>query len=142
MSRSAMARNAAASTAIVAMAPGHRPEAFAGKSAGEAWPARNRPSRPAAAAKSEVIWIPTRATIFEVGTTAAAYVSFFDPAGPAIMSRNAAALKGASLLWVIGTDDAGARAVARGGKIITVPGGHSETPKVSAGEVVAWLQSL
>ena len=58
------------------------------------------------------------------------------------MSRNAAALKGASLLWVVGTGDAAAQAVARGGKTITVPGGHFETPKVSAPEIVAWLQSL
>ena len=127
--------------AIVALAPGHRPDAFAGKSAESLARAKQAV---AAGRGSEVgSYLDTnQGHIFEVRTTAAAYVSFFDPAGPAIISRNAAALKGASLLWVVGTDDASARAVIRGGKIITVPGGHSETPQVSAGEVVAWLQAL
>jgi dienelactone hydrolase len=127
--------------AIVAMAPGHRPEAFIGKS-GESL-ARAKQAV-AAGRGSEVgsYFDTNQGRTFQVQTTAAAYVSFFDPAGPAVMSRNAAALKGASLLWVIGTGDAGAQAVARGGKTITVSGGHFETPKVSAGEVVAWLQSL
>ncbi|MEA2986016.1 MAG: hypothetical protein QOD94_2270 [Alphaproteobacteria bacterium] len=127
--------------AIVAMAPGHRPEAFADRSAQSL--ARAKQSV-AAGRGSEIgsYFDTNQGRDFEVRTTAAAYVSFFDPAGPAVMTRNAAALKGAPLLWVVGTGDAGAQAVARGGKIIKVPGGHRETPKAGASEVVAWLQSL
>jgi dienelactone hydrolase len=127
--------------AIVAMAPGHRPEAFIGKS--EESLARAKQAVGAGRGSEVGSYLDiNQGRTFEVKTTAAAYVSFFDPAGPAVMSRNATALKGASLLWVIGNSDAGAQAVARGGKIIRVPGGHFETPKVSAPEVVAWLQSL
>jgi dienelactone hydrolase len=127
--------------AVVAMAPGHRPDAFAGKSA----ESLARAKQAVAAGRGSEIgsYLDTnQGHIFEVKTTAAAYVSFFDPAGPAVMSRNASSLKGASLLWIVGNGDAGAQAVARGGKIIRVPGGHGETPRVSAAEVVNWLQSL
>lgn len=127
--------------AIVAMAPGHRPEAFIGKS-GEGLA---RAKQTAAAGRGNEIGSYldiNQGRVFEIKTTAAAYVSFFDPAGPAVMSRNAAALKGASLLWIIGANDAGAQAVARGGKTVKVSGGHLETPKVAAPEVVAWLESL
>jgi dienelactone hydrolase len=127
--------------AIVALAPGHRPEGFIRKS--EESLARAKQAV-AAGHGSEVgsYFDGNQGREFQVQTTAAAYVSFFDPAGPAVMSRNAASLKGASLLWVIGTGDAGAQSVARGGKIITVPGSHFDTPKVAAPHVVAWLQSL
>lgn len=127
--------------AIVAMAPGHRPEGFINRSA----ESLARAKQAVAAGRGTEVgsyFDGNQGREFQVQTTAAAYVSFFDPQGPAVMSRNAAALKGASLLWVIGAGDAGAQSVARGGKIITVSGGHLDTPKVSAPEVVVWLQSL
>jgi dienelactone hydrolase len=127
--------------AIAALAPGHRPEGFIRKS-GESL-ARAKQAV-AAGRGSEVgsYFDSNQGRDFQVQTTAAAYVSFFDPAGPAVMSRNAASLKGGSLLWVIGSGDASAQAVARGGKIVTVSGGHFETPKVAAPHVVAFLESL
>jgi pimeloyl-ACP methyl ester carboxylesterase len=127
--------------AIAALAPGHRPEGFIRKSGDSLARAKQAV---AAGRGSEVgsYFDSNQGRDFQVQTTAAAYVSFFDPAGPAVMSRNAASLKGGSLLWVIGTGDAGAQSVARGGKIITVPGSHFDTPKVAAPHVVAWLESL
>ncbi len=127
--------------AIVAMAPGHRPELFIGKS--KEGLARAKQAV-AAGRGNEVGGYPdtNQGREFEIRTTAAAYVSFFDPAGPAVMSRNAAALKGASLLWIVGTGDKSAQEVAHSGKVITVPGGHAETPAAGAKDVVAWLESL
>jgi len=127
--------------AVVAMAPGHRPEAFIGKS-GESL-ARAKQAVASGHGGDVGSYLDTnQGRIYQVQTTAAAYVSFFDPAGPAVMSRNASALKGASLLWIIGNGDAGAQAVAHGGKIVRVSGGHFDTPKIAAPEVVTWLESL
>lgn len=124
--------------AIVAMAPGHFPERFASKSAASL--ARAKQAVAAGRSNETGSYFDTnQGKDFEVRTTAAAYVSFFDPAGPAVMGRNAGNLKVRNLLWIVGTGDAGARAVAKGGKVVTVSGGHFETPKVSAPEVVSWL---
>ncbi len=127
--------------AVVAMAPGHFPERFASKSA-ESFA---RAKQAVAAGRGSEIgsyYDTNQGKEFQVRTTAAAYVSFFDPAGPAVMSRNAGNLKVRNLLWIVGTGDSGARSVAKGGKVVTVSGGHFETPKVSAPEVVSWLQGL
>lgn len=43
--------------------------------------------------------------VSSVRTTARIYLSYLDPEGPALMPRNAAALKGAPLLWVYGSGD-------------------------------------
>lgn len=127
--------------AIVAMAPGHRPEAFIGKSAESL--ARAKQAVASGHGGDVGSYLDTnQGRIFQVQTSAAAYVSFFDPSGPAVMSRNASSLKGASLLWIIGSGDAGAQEVARGGKIVRISGGHFDTPKIAAPEVVTWLESL
>ena len=127
--------------AVVAMAPGHFPERFASKSAASLARAKQAV---AAGRGSEVgsYFDTNQGKEYDVRTTAAAYVSFFDPAGPAVMSRNAANLKVKNLLWIVGSGDAGANSVAKGGKVVHVSGGHFDTPKVSAPEVVSWLQSL
>jgi dienelactone hydrolase len=127
--------------AVVAMAPGHQPDRFIGKTGASLARAKQ------AIAEGHGNEIGTYQDInqgqdFEVRTTAAAYVSFFDPGGPAIMGRNAAQLQGAKLLWIIGTADAGAQSVAHGGTIISVPGGHFQTPNAGAAEVVTWLEAL
>jgi len=127
--------------AIVAMAPGHFPERFASKSAASL----ARAKQAVAAGRGNEVdsyYDTNQGKEFEIRTTAAAYASFFDPDGPAVMSRNAANLKVRNLLWIVGTEDAGARSVAKGGKVVSIPGGHFDMPKVSAPEVVAWLQSL
>jgi pimeloyl-ACP methyl ester carboxylesterase len=127
--------------AIVAMAPGHKPDRmlrFTGESLQRAKAMMARGQGNARASFTDV----NQGRAYEVSTTAAAYVSFFSPDGPALIQRNAARLRHARLLWIVGTDDPGARSVARGGKVMVVSGGHFQTPRNGAGAAVAWLESL
>lgn len=128
--------------AIVAISPGHFPERFGNKSIADSL---QRAKGMVAAGRGNEVGTFTdtnQGKVYDVQVTAAAYVSFFDPAGPAIMSRNAANLKTGNLLWIVGTGDAGAQSAAHGGKVITLPGSHFDMPKASANEVVTWLESL
>jgi hypothetical protein len=79
---------------------------------------------------------------FQTRTTAEAYVSFFDPDGPALMRRNAADLKDVKLLWVVGSEDKAARAVVTGGTVVNVAGDHRRAGSLAAGKTVAWLSQL
>ena len=78
---------------------------------------------------------------FTIQLSAATYLSFFDPAGPALISKNAPNIRGAKLLWVVGTSDAGARQMAKGGTVITVNADHFHTPTAAASQIVSWLES-
>lgn len=127
--------------AVIAMGPGHQPDRFITKTK----ESLDRAKQAVAAGRGTETGTyldSNQGQEFEIRTTAVAYVSFFDPAGPALISRNAAGLKGAALLWVVGNGDAPAKAVVSGGKSITVPGGHKDTPAAGAKDVVAWLESL
>jgi len=88
--------------------------------------------------------------------TPAVYLSWFDPAGPAVIPKNAA-LIGASphpvpLLWVVGKLDPIDRrgreyafdAAAKNpkSKYIEVFAGHLTAPMTARGQVVAWINSL
>lgn len=85
--------------------------------------------------------------------TAKAYLSHFDPEGPAAMSLNAPRIKpGTPVLWAIGEKDP----LFRFGKTMIydkipphpksryaeVPGGHAETPSESVQVVLDWLKSI
>jgi pimeloyl-ACP methyl ester carboxylesterase len=82
----------------------------------------------------------------------AVYLSMFDPDGPAVIPRNAAALHGVPLLWVVGVfDPIHARgrdyAFARAPKnprsrYIEVSAGHLAASWMARSQVVAWLKSL
>jgi len=126
--------------AIVALAPGHQPDRFAARTAESLARAQQLV---AAGRGGEVATFRdvNQGAAFDIKTTAAAYVSFFDPSGPALMARNAGNLKGAKLLWVVGSGDPGARAAARGGDVVTVQAGHGDTPGAGASQVVTWLKS-
>jgi hypothetical protein len=58
------------------------------------------------------------------------------------MRRNAADLKGAKLLWVVGSKDKAARAVAKGGTVVDVEGDHRQAGSIAARKTVAWLSQL
>lgn len=88
--------------------------------------------------------------------TSTVYLSWFDPDGPAVIPRNAAAI-GASphpvpLLWVVGKLDPIARrgpdyafaAAAKNpkSKYLEVFAGHLSAPLVAHRQVVAWINSL
>ncbi|MFZ3360292.1 MAG: alpha/beta hydrolase [Xanthobacteraceae bacterium] len=84
------------------------------------------------------------------------YLSYFDPDGPAVIPRNAAAIGGAlhpvPLLWVVGKLDPIDRrgpqyafdAAAKNpkSKYVEVFAGHLTTPLVARKQVVEWINSL
>jgi pimeloyl-ACP methyl ester carboxylesterase len=138
--------------AVVAMSPGHLPETdeMRDRTANSLVEAR---ALVASGETSRRFWpdrvqgIPTLAL-----ASPAAYVSLFDPDGPAVIPRNAAALHGVPLLWVVGDSDpifARGRdyAFARAPKnpksrYIEVSAGHLAAPRVAHSQVVEWLKSL
>ncbi|HJU16921.1 MAG TPA: alpha/beta fold hydrolase [Stellaceae bacterium] len=87
---------------------------------------------------------------FPVDTTAAIYLSFFDPDGPANMLENTSRLH-EPLLWVAGTADRSqsgtgyefSRAPANPlNRYITVNADHLGTPNAAIEAVLAWLREL
>jgi pimeloyl-ACP methyl ester carboxylesterase len=67
-------------------------------------PRRRRWSPPAAATNAPALPTEISAGLFPINTTAAIYLSFFDPTGPANIPDNTSRLR-APLLWVAGTAD-------------------------------------
>lgn len=126
--------------AVIAMAPGHQPEAFVSKTGDSLARAK---AEVAAGHGNQVDSFTdiNQGRVSQVRTTAAAYVSFFDPSGPAVFSRNTGA-GGAPVLWVIGTGDPGASRVASGGTTVTVQANHFTTPAAGAAQAVSWLEGL
>ena len=87
---------------------------------------------------------------FSIYTTAAIYLSFFDPTGPANIPDNTTRLR-APLLWVAGTADraqtgpgyAFSRAPANPvNRYVTVDADHLGTLAASRDAVLAWLREL
>jgi pimeloyl-ACP methyl ester carboxylesterase len=138
--------------AVVAISPGHLPETseMRARTASAVVDAR---ALAAAGEKSRRIWpdrvqgIPTLAT-----ASPAVYLSMFDPDGPAVIPKNAAALHDVPLLWVVGESDpifargreyAFARAPRNPrSRYIAVPAGHLAAPSVARSQVVEWIKSL
>lgn len=138
--------------AVVALSPGHLPETAEMRArTGEAI-TRAR-ALVAVGDKSRHAWpdriqgIPTFAT-----ASPAVYLSMFDPDGPAVIPKNAAALHGVPLLWVVGDSDP---IFARGrdyafsraprnpkSRYIEVSAGHLTAPRVARMQVVEWVKSL
>jgi pimeloyl-ACP methyl ester carboxylesterase len=138
--------------AVVALSPGHLPETAEMRSRTAEAIARAR-TLAAAGETSRRIWpdriqgIPTLAT-----ASPAVYLSMFDPDGPAVVPKNAAALRGVPLLWVVGKSDpifARGRGYAYSrapknpkSRYLEVSAGHLTAPWVARSEVVEWLKSL
>jgi esterase/lipase len=87
----------------------------------------------------------------QVRTTAAIYLSFFDPERPELRMANNVSQLREPLLWVAGDGDqtqrnaaeTAARAPASAlNRFVTVPSDHFKTPTVGASAVVAWLKDL
>jgi pimeloyl-ACP methyl ester carboxylesterase len=128
--------------AVIAMGPGHQPDRFIRRT-GDSLARAKQAVAAGHGGEVNTYTDVNQGDVFQVRTSAASYVSFFDPNGPAAqMTSNAGRLKRAKLLWVVGTGDPGARAVAHGGKVITVSAGHGNTPSAGGAEIVAWLESL
>jgi pimeloyl-ACP methyl ester carboxylesterase len=138
--------------AVVALSPGHLPETpeMRARTAEAVVQAR---ALVTAGEKSRRIWpdriqgIPTFAT-----ASPAVYLSMFDPDGPAVIPKNAGALHGVPLLWVVGQYDpifargrdyAFSRAPKNAkSRYIEVSAGHLAAPQVARSQVVEWLKSL
>ena len=88
----------------------------------------------------------------EVAATAEAYLSWFDPNGPAVMPRSAASFKAPTpLLLVVGSGDRTAmgkdyifdRAPPHAkSRFVTVAADHFAAPSAAIEEVAAWLEAL
>jgi pimeloyl-ACP methyl ester carboxylesterase len=138
--------------AVVALSPGHLPETAEMRARTAEAIAQAR-GLLAAGEKSRRIWpdriqgIPTYAT-----ASPAVYLSMFDPDGPAVIPKNAAALRGVPLLWVVGESDpifvrgrdyAFSRAPKNPkSRYIEVSAGHLTAPRTARAQVVEWVKSL
>jgi pimeloyl-ACP methyl ester carboxylesterase len=139
--------------AVVALAPGHLPEAEGLVS--HTRDAIAEAKRLIAAGEGDVPRrFPDMAQGIPLVATATpnVYLSMFDPDGPAVIPKNAAAMGPVPFLWVVGTLDPIARrgpdyAFKSGAKnpksrYIEVFAGHLTTPLVARKQVVEWINSL
>jgi pimeloyl-ACP methyl ester carboxylesterase len=138
--------------AVVALAPGHLPETAEMRARTGDAIAQAR-SMLAAGESGRRLWpdmiqgVPTFAL-----ASPAVYLSMFDPSGPAVIPKNAAAMRPIPLLWVAGTSDpiyarGPEYAFNRGAKnpksrYLVVSAGHLTTSRAAQAEVVAWIKSL
>jgi dienelactone hydrolase len=140
-------------TAVVALAPGHLPEAWALKLRTSG--AIERAKKLVASGQGEVpMSFPDLAQgiPFMVKATPKVYLSLFDPDGPASMPKNAAAMGPVPILWVVGIVDPmvfsgrdyAFTAAAKNPKseYLRIIGNHLDTPFLARNKVVAWLKSL
>ncbi len=139
--------------AVVALAPGHLPEEDGLRS--YVSDAVAQAKRLIAAGKGDVAQrfpdmaegIPLLAT-----ATPKVYLSMFDPDGPAVIPKNAAAMGPVPFLWVVGKldpiDRRGPGYAFKAGatnpksKYIEVFAGHLTTPLVARKQVVEWINAL
>lgn len=127
--------------AVVALAPGHRPDFIAGQAGASLEEAKAMVAAGQGGQKARFLDF-NQGKAFPITTTAAAYLSFFDPSGPAAEAARGRGA-GSSVLWVIGRADRAAmndRAPYSSGTRIEVDAGHQDTPRVAVGQVVDWLE--
>jgi pimeloyl-ACP methyl ester carboxylesterase len=138
---------------VVALAPGHLPEAERMRSFVSDAVARAK--QLIAAGQGDVSQsFPDMAqgVPLVAHATPTVYLSMFDPDGPAVIPKNAAAMGSVPLLWVVGKFDpidrrgpeyafnAGAKNPKS--KYVEVFAGHLTTPLVAKRQVVEWINSL
>jgi pimeloyl-ACP methyl ester carboxylesterase len=137
---------------VIALAPGHTPERFRRP---EIQRARDEARALVAAGQGERRRLFPDVNVgqtFDVEATARAWLSYFEPEGPANIPRNCARMPAMPLLWVIGRQDilhalGSAYAFDRAprhakSRYIVVEADHMETPDRARGEVTAWLRTL
>jgi len=135
---------------ILAIAPGHVPEEWGSKFAGDIGKARRIVSDGKGAEMSTFSDV-NQGESKQIKASAQAYLSWFDPAGPAVMPTNAQALR-APLLWVVGNDDpmyqkgesyAYGRVPANPkNAYVTIEANHMNAPMKGIKNVITWLKSL
>ncbi|MCO5092104.1 alpha/beta fold hydrolase [Bosea sp. (in: a-proteobacteria)] len=128
--------------AVVALAPGHRPAFIVSLTQDSLDRAKAMVAAGRGGEKASFLDF-NQGRVFPVTTTAEAYVSFFDPSGPAASAAQGNGV-GGPLLWVIGTGDKPAmndRAPYSRGTRIQVSAGHPDTPRVAVRQVIDWLRA-
>lgn len=126
--------------AVVALAPGHRPDFIASQTGESLAQAKAMVAAGQGAQKGRFLDFNQGRT-FPITTTAEAYLNFFDPSGPAAQAAQASGVR-VPTLWVIGTGDRAAmndRAAYSGTRMV-VEADHQTTPRVAVAEVIDWLQ--
>jgi len=139
--------------AVVALAPGHLPEAWALRMRTGGAIARAR--KMIAAGQGDVrMSFPDLAQgiPFSVQATPRVYLSMFDPDGPAVMPKNAAAMGNVPFLWVAGVADPivlhgkdyifGRAPQHPKSKYLVTASMHLSTPFQARGQIVEWLRGL
>lgn len=125
---------------IIALAPGHRPEFIATVTGDSLDRAKAMVAAGRGNERGQFLDFNQGRTM-PVTTTAAAYVSFFDPDGPAGRAARARGVSG-SVLWVIGRADRPAMrddAPYSRGTRIEVDANHQQTPVAAVPYVLEWL---
>ena len=139
--------------AVVALAPGHLPEAWALRLRTKG--AIETAKQMIAAGKGDVrTSFPDLAQgiPYQIRATPLVYLSMFDPEGPAVMPKNAAAMGPVPFLWIAGIADP---IVFHGKDYVFSPGAkhpkskymvtasmHLSTPFQSRGTIIEWLSGL
>jgi len=139
--------------AVVAIAPGHNPAApgFVKHSAASVQTARKL----VAAGQGDTVqnFVDfNQGQELTVRASAKIYLSYLDPNGPAVMGRNAAAMKPIPFLLAVGRQDPLYGRVRQliyvpaaknpKSKFVEVGGGHKDTGRLAVGQIVSWLKSL
>lgn len=126
---------------VIAMAPGHRPD-FISTVTGDSL-ARAKAMVAAGQGNQKATFSDfNQGRTFPVTTTAAAYLSFFDPDGPAGRAARGQGV-GRSTLWVIGNADRPAmqdRAAQSSGTRIEIDANHQNTPARGTPVILDWLK--
>lgn len=135
---------------ILAIAPGHVPEEWSDKFAGDLGKARRMITAGKEAEMSTFNDI-NQGEKKEFKASAHTYLSWFDPAGPAVMPANVQALR-APLFWIVGKDDpmyqkgesyAYVRAPANPkNAYVIIEANHMNAPIKGVKNIVMWLHSL
>jgi dienelactone hydrolase len=146
------ARRGAGLAGVVVLAPGHTPERMKRPDLIESVGKARQLVAAGRGGDMDTFADLNQGRTFPVKGTAAAYLSFFDPAGPAVIPRNAAGMPAVPLLWVIGRSDpliglGRDYAFSKGAKhaksrYVEVDAGHEDAPHAARAAVIAWLKSL
>jgi pimeloyl-ACP methyl ester carboxylesterase len=138
---------------IVVLAPAHNPElqGFAKRVGADVQRARAMVAA-GTGKERQAFSDVNQGQALQVTATAEAYLSWFDPEGPAVMPKSAASIKtGTPLLFVIGSGDRSAPAKDyifdkapphAKSRFVTVAADHFAVPRAATDEVVNWLAAL
>lgn len=135
---------------ILAIAPGHLPEEWGNKFGGDIGKARRFISDGNGAEVTTFSDV-NQGESKQIKASAQTYLSWFDPAGPAVMPTNVQALR-APLLWIVGDHDpmyqkgesyAYGRAPANPkNAYVTIEANHMNAPMKGVKNIIMWLKSL